>query len=199
MMAEKINMDANIKQLAYQWIMAELKNVNVVSDYYCQTRDVFETKNNRILNDLIKNNANKNKAYLISAIIGEIGNNSFDHNLGNWPDVIGIFFSYEIKNKELKIILADRGQGILKTLKKVRPKLKNDSEALQIAFKEKISGRAPENRGNGLKFVKNSVKKIKATLFFASGNGCAELNHQIKIKQTDQNIKGCLAILKIKI
>ncbi|MBU0722042.1 hypothetical protein KKA93_01110 [Patescibacteria group bacterium] len=189
----------DIKQTAYQWITAKPKNVNIIDDYYCQTRDVFEIRNNKMLNDLIKGGINENKVYLISAIIGEIGNNSFDHNLGNWPDIIGIFFGYETKNQELEIILADRGQGILKTLKKVKPKLKNNSEALQTAFTEKISGRAPENRGNGLKFVKNSVEEISANLFFASGNSYAELNHQMKIKQTNQNIKGCLAILKIKI
>jgi sensor histidine kinase regulating citrate/malate metabolism len=192
-------MTIDTKQTVYQWITAESKNVNVVNDYYCQTRDVFEIKNNKTLNELIKYGISENKTYLISAIIGEIGNNSFDHNLGNWPDVMGIFFSHKIKDQVLEIILADRGQGILKTLKKAKPELKNDSEALLIAFTEKISGRALENRGNGLKFVKNIVKEIKANLFFASGNGQAELNHQLEIKQTSQNIKGCLAILKIDI
>jgi len=192
-------MIADTKQTAYQWITAEPKDVNVINDYYCQTRDVFQARNNKILNELIKRGINENKAYLISAIIGEIGNNSFDHNLGNWPDIMGIFFNYETKEQALEIILADRGQGILKTLKKVKPELKNDLEALKTAFTEKISGRAPENRGNGLKFVKSSVKEMNINLSFISGNGQAELNHQIKIQQISQNIKGCLAILKIKI
>ncbi|MFH1838010.1 MAG: hypothetical protein ABH808_00715 [Candidatus Kuenenbacteria bacterium] len=190
-------MIADIKQLAYQWITAESKNVNIIDNYYCQTRDVFEARNKKILNDLIKHGISENKAYIILAIIGEIGNNSFDHNLGNWPDIMGIFFGYEINNKKAEIVLADRGQGILKTLKKVKADLKNDSEALQTAFTEKISGRAPENRGNGLKFVKQSIENVKLHLEFQSGNGQVELNHQFKIKQINQNIKGCLAILKI--
>ncbi|MFH1233501.1 MAG: hypothetical protein V1649_02505 [Patescibacteria group bacterium] len=190
-------MIVDIKQLAHQWITAKPKNVNVINDYYCQTRDVFETRNNKILKNLIKHGIDENKAYLISAIIGEIGNNSFDHNLGNWPDITGIFFGFKINNKKVEIVLADRGQGILETLKKAKPELKNNSEALQTAFFEKISGRAPENRGNGLKFVKENIKNIKANLNFISGNAQAELNHQVKIKQIDQNIKGCLAILEI--
>ena len=98
---------------------------------------------------------------------------------------------------ELKIVLADRGQGVLKTLKKVKPELKNDSEALKTAFIERISGRAPEARGNGLKFTKESVKKEKMYLVFSSGNARAELNKEMKIKQIDENIKGCLAILTV--
>ncbi|MBU0636758.1 MAG: hypothetical protein ABH888_03140 [Patescibacteria group bacterium] len=189
-------MTTDIKQLAYQWITEKLKNVNVVNDYYCQTRDVFETRNNKMLNNFLKQGVNENKVYLISAIVGEIGNNSFDHNLGNWPDVMGIFFGYEIKNQKIEIILADRGRGILKTLKKVKPELKNDSEALKTAFTEKISGRAPEKRGNGLKFAKESIKNINANLNFISGNAQIELNHHVKIKQIDRNIQGCLAMLK---
>lgn len=190
-------MSINIKQLAEKWITAESKNVDVVSDYYCPTRDVFEIRNNKMLKDLLKCGIDENKAYLISAIVGEIGNNSFDHNLGNWPDIMGIFFGYQINNKKAEIILADRGRGVLKTLQKVKPKLKTNSEALQTAFTEKISGRAPENRGNGLKFTKESVKNIKAHLNFISGNAQIELNSETKIKEIKQNIQGCLAILKI--
>jgi len=192
-------MIVDIKQLVYNWITAESRSVDIISDYYCQTRDVFETRNNKMLNDLMENKKKNlgDKTYLISAIVGEIGNNSFDHNLGNWPNIMGIFFAYKITDFEIKIILADRGQGILKTLKRVKPELKNDSEALQTAFFEKISGRTSENRGNGLKFVRESIKNIRANLNFISGNAQAELNHQIKIKQIDQDIKGCLAILKI--
>ena len=95
---------------------------------------------------------------LITAIVGEIGNNSFDHNLGNWPDMPGIFFSYTIRNKE--VVLADRGQGILKTLKRVRTELTNSSAAMRVAFTETVSGRYPEARGNGLKFVK-SIERLR--------------------------------------
>ena len=52
------------------------------------------------------------------------------------------------------IVLADRGLGILETLKQVRPTLKTHIEAVNVAFTEILSGRAPEKRGNGLKFVR---------------------------------------------
>ena len=191
-------MNSNIEKLAWDWITAEADKVDITSDYYCETRDIFQARLNRMIGNLLtSNNIKEEKVYLVSAVAGEIGNNSFDHNLGNWADIIGIFFAYDFIDSELKIVLADRGQGVLKTLKKVKPELKNDSEALKTAFTERISGRAPEARGNGLKFSKESVEKENMHLVFVSGNAQAELNKEMKIKQIDENIKGCLAILSV--
>ena len=191
-------MSNNIEKLGYDWITADSENVDVVSDYYCQTRDIFQARLNKMIDDLLRSdNIKTEKAYLISAVAGEIGNNSFDHNLGNWTDVMGIFFAYDFIDNKFRIALADRGQGIFKTLKKVKPELENDSEALHTAFTERISGRAPEARGNGLKFSKESVEKENMHLVFTSGNAQAELNKEMKIKRSDENIKGCLAILTV--
>ncbi|MCK5466686.1 hypothetical protein KAI56_04320 [Candidatus Parcubacteria bacterium] len=191
-------MSNNIEKLGYDWITEKSGEIDVVSDYYCQTRDIFQARLNRMIDDLLKNNEiEENKIYAISAVAGEIGNNSFDHNLGNWDDVMGIFFAYDFIDDKLRIVLADRGQGVLKTLKKVKPELKNDSEALNTAFTERISGRAPEARGNGLKFSKESIKKENMHLIFTSGNAQAELNREMEIKQIDENIKGCLVILTV--
>lgn len=37
------------------------------------------------------------------------------------------------------------------------PDLKTEQQSLEIAFERSLSGRAPEKRGNGLKFVKRIV------------------------------------------
>ncbi len=183
-----------IEQLAYDWIKAESDEVDVKSEYYCQTRDVFQARVDKMARNLFENTSEDN-AYIISAMAGEIGNNSFDHNLGNWPDVAGIFFAYEFNVPKLKIILADRGRGILATLERVKPELKDDLEALDTAFTERISGRAPEKRGNGLKFVKENIQDKKMHLTFISGNGKAELNEKMEIEKNTEKINGCLAIL----
>ena len=186
------------EKIAYEWISTKQENVDVKSEYYCQTRDIFQAKLGKMTMELLRNNSiMENDIYIISAIAGEIGNNSFDHNLGNWPDVAGAFFGYFFENGKLKIILADRGRGILITLKKAKPELKNDAEALKTAFTEKISGRTPENRGNGLKFVRENVEDKKMHLIFISGNGKMELNEKMEIKEITENIRGCLAILSI--
>lgn len=192
--------EENIEKLAHKWISAKPDQVDVRSDFYCQTRDVFQTRIDKLLrNFLNEKNIGDNRSYIISAIAGEIGNNSFDHNLGNWRDIPGIFFAYEILDSEVKIALADRGQGLLATLEKVKPELSNDQEALKTAFLERISGRAPENRGNGLKFVKENVEEMKMHLLFYSGRAQAELNAKMIVQETSEKFEGCLAILSVKL
>jgi len=185
----------DIEKLAYDWAAAKAV-ADLDNNYYCETMDVFQARLVRMLNDLLNNSdIVENKIYTISAIAGEIGNNSFDHNIGSWPDVVGIFFSYDFVEDKFRIVLADRGQGVLKTLKNVKPELKDDFDAVRVAFTERISARAPEVRGNGLKFSKESVEKENMHLVFISGNAQADLNKEMKIKQAERNVKGCLAIL----
>jgi len=190
----------NIEKLAWKWIGAKPDDVDANSEFYCRTRDVFQTRLDRMLRNLLNaKNSGEENSYIVSAVAGEIGNNSFDHNLGNWRDVPGIFFDYYFSDDKIGVVLADRGQGILNTLKKVKPELANDTEALKVAFTERISGRAPENRGNGLKFVRENVEQRKMHLDFYSGKAKAELNDDIKIDETNEKIKGCLAILNLKL
>lgn len=185
----------NIKQLAYQWMTADVDKIDVESSYYCQTRDVFEARNNKMLNFLIQNGVDENSAYLIYAITGELGNNSFDHNLGKWTGIMGVFFRYEYSKKTGLIIIADRGLGILGTLKTVVFNLNNHKDAIKLAFTKKISSRVLENRGNGLKFVKQNVINKNFYLELQSGNAKAKINHGMQIVSTDNHVNGCIAIL----
>lgn len=186
----------DIEKLGYDWITGKPDAINVVSDYYCETRDVFEARLEKMKIILSKNEKLSESRFLLSAIAGEIGNNSFDHNLGNWPNVMGIFFGYEIIDNKCVIVLVDRGLGILKTLQRVKPELNNDQDALKIAFTQIISSRYPERRGNGLKFVKNSVESKKFNLVFKSGNAGIKINKILKTAETSENINGCFAVLK---
>src|SRR3989344_8894406 len=167
-------------------------------DVYCQTRDVFQARLEK-LQSAISEIAPIETVSLITAVAGEIGNNSFDHNLGNWPDIPGIFFSYAMRNR--KVALADRGQGILTTLKRVRSELANSSEALKMAFTETVSGRYPETRGNGLKFVRSIIVKNPFSLYFQTGD--AELylkkgDDRLNIQQAKIVIKGCFAVISFE-
>ena len=65
---------------------------------------------------------------------------------------MGIYYGYNLEQRQ--IVLADRGLGILKTLQQTIPGLSGHKEALHIAFTEIVSGRAPEKRGNNLKYVR---------------------------------------------
>jgi len=189
-------MSENIEKLAWEWIVAEKQEADITNDHYCQTRDVFEARNDRMPEKLITNGMDESLAYLVYAMSGELGNNSFDHNLGNWPDIPGVFFAFSYAEKSGILVLADRGVGVLSSLKKALPALKNEKEALQIAFTKKISSRVLENRGNGLKFVKRNVFEKNLRLDFFSGNAQVSLNHEMEIVESDRTIRGCLAILK---
>ena len=95
--------------------------------------------------------------------------------------------------------IADRGQGVLTTLRKVRPDLKDDQDAVKMAFTEIISGRAPESRGNGLKFVRKIVADNKYDFLFKSGQAELRINkksHGLNINKAEIPVNGCLALVK---
>jgi hypothetical protein len=164
---------------------------------YCPNSSVFQARLPKLRNDLIKNFGDNPIFSLLIAMVGEIGNNAFDHNIGNWPDVPGLLFCFNLNKRE--IVLADRGQGILKTLGRAVPELNTDEEALNIAFTQVVSGRSPESRGNGLKFVRKVVEKTPIDLFFQSGEASLEISGystKLKIKKTIKKIRGCLVLIK---
>ena len=136
-------------------------------------------------------------ASLLTLVAGEIGDNSFAHNFGNWPDLPGVFYAYDIAKRV--IVLADRGRGVKATLQQIRPTLATDVDALKVAFTEIVSGRNPEKRGNGLKVVRNVVEKSdQIGLLFRSGIGIVTIpTHPGKmgIKMADGNLRGTYAVI----
>jgi len=186
----------SIFSTALRWASSE-QGSDPNESLYCPNSAVFQIRLMQMERELSRIRELDSTFSLIVAAVGEIGNNSFDHNLGNWPDISGIFFSYDIARKH--IALADRGQGILNTLKKVRPKLKNHKDALKMAFTEIISGRAPEERGNGLKFVREAVSSAGLDLYFQTGDVFLKLdkkNSRIDIKKAKIHARGCFAFIK---
>lgn len=165
-------------KLAKKWVLSSAPP-ELPRRFHCPDRSIFKARLSRLEYDLSQDNRLSEIFPLIVAVTGEIGNNSFDHNLGNWPDVPGAFFGYNLD--ERRIILADRGQGILKTLQRIRPGLSNHQESLKVAFTEMVSGRAPEARGNGLKFVKQVVTDNNFKLFFQSGDAVLNLSKKKRV------------------
>lgn len=180
-------------QNIWQWAQSgDPKAVH--NDQLCSTRDIFQARSVRLL-PILQKELSEGLSFLLLAIVDEIGNNSFDHNLGNWIDIAGAVLAHDEKNRI--IILADRGQGVRKTISKVRANLKNDEDALRVVFTEIISGRAPEQRGNGLKFTKKVVTENNLALTYYSGSGiCEILNGKMEIKHNNNSIPGMLAVIK---
>ncbi len=185
---------SDLVQLAKDWTTDARE---LPTQFYCSNSAVFQVRLSRLQDALVQMKVADTILSLIVAVAGEIGNNSFDHNLGNWPDVPGIFFGYDVQKRQ--IVLADRGLGVLKTLSRVRPELKTHMEALHVAFTEIVSGRAPEERGNGLKFVRQVATENPISVFFRSGDAELRLkkdNAELIITKSSINNHGCFTIIE---
>ncbi|MBI4236838.1 MAG: hypothetical protein HY696_00295 [Deltaproteobacteria bacterium] len=158
----------------------------------CPTRDVFQARLDSYYRSL-QHAQQIEAAALLIATIGEIGNNAFDHNLGQWRDQPGCWFAHTHDADIEWIVLADRGQGILASLHRVDPTLNTHQAALEAAFERQISGRAPEQRGNGLKFVRRIISgHAQRGLSCMSGDGLLSFGEQTSVLQaalqsTDQS------------
>lgn len=113
-----------------------------------------------------------NDAALVVSSIGELTNNSFDHNLGFWKDTPGCCVSWSQETRSLTFGIADRGRGIVKSLQEVLGPDKDPQVILQTAFETIISGRAPEQRGNGLKFVRKAILASSRNSLKCFSNNC---------------------------
>jgi hypothetical protein len=140
----------------------------------CASRDLFQARLDGLLRELLRSGWVADQAALLVAVLGEVGNNSFDHNLGRWPDVPGCWFGREPERDPPRFAVLDRGVGILATLGRADPGLATAQQAVDASFSRVLSGRAPERRGNGLKFVRSVVNgSERRGLVCQSGGGRA--------------------------
>ena len=169
-------------------VIAEMENCfSEHNEYFSKTRDVFLAR----LQSFIL----ETKKYLEAAIISEIGNNTFDHNFGIYSACPGGVYC-NIQYKQKYTVLADYGRGVRQSLLTVLPSISSDTEAVRAAFTMRISGRSPEQRGNGLKFVSETVQQNNWHLYFQSGSGSCSIDRNgIGFLEKEKSISGCLAIL----
>lgn len=154
----------------YSWYIGEKNQLE--ANYVSTTRDVFQVRLDGFLTGIHQQGVSLEQSALLAAVVGEIGNNCFDHNLGQWKNTPGCWFQWEGEKGGVQVWIADQGNGVFSTLHRVVPSLKTDQQALEIAFEKTISGRAPEKRGNGLKFVRNIINAHSGRgLVCLSGSG----------------------------
>lgn len=185
---------SDLKKIAHEWVQ---DHADIPKRYYCSNSAVFLAKLTSFETALMQKPGFEKLFSLVVSVVGEIGNNSFDHNIGKWPDNPGIFFGYDM-GKGI-VVLADRGIGVLQTLRQVRPKLSTHVAALYVAFTEIISGRSPERRGNGLKYVREVVTNNPINLFFTSGDAEVRLQEpkkELQITRSSILTHGCYVTLE---
>ena len=188
----------NLFRLAKEWAAAATPSPPP-TEFHCQTSSAFQARLSAFESAVRKvpELDHDGQFSLIVSVIAEIGDNAFAHNLGSWPDVPGIYFAFDANRRQVAV--ADRGVGILTTLRRVRPALPNDHEALTVAFTELISARAPEKRGNGLKYVRQVVTHNSFKLLFQSGQAALRLSDKdsaLTIIPADVPIQGTMAFLE---
>lgn len=187
------------------WALAVGDRVPRDPEEHCSTRDVFTARLDHARIVLERAPALHTITPEFIAAVGEIGNNAFDHNIGQWRDVPGCWFAWVARASEVIAVVGDRGQGVLATLRRVRPELRDDAEAVRVAFHEVISGRSPEQRGNGLKFVASVVRRSgNRSLDFASGAALVRLttrsgNLHEEWVMSEPAIPGTLAVLTVRV
>ena len=70
-----------------------------------------------------------------------------------------------------------------------------------MAFTETVSGRYPETRGNGLKFVRSIIVKNPFFMYFQTGDAQLSLKKddlELNIQQTDTIVNGCFALISFE-
>jgi hypothetical protein len=187
-------MSENIDDLLTAYNLGELEKVK--SDFFCQTRDVFRARHDRWFN-ILQKEIGVSKAGLILTIIGEVGNNSYDHNLGHWQTLPGLCF-YQEKGFAL---LFDCGRGIEASLSGAGFKFENEKSYLNAALTQRITGRAPERRGNGLKVSLEAVESLDISFYIRSGQSeynNQKMNHPYCKKASLFTNKGVLMMLDFR-
>jgi hypothetical protein len=166
------------------------------SEQYCETRDAFDGRLGRLLRAATGAGLAQDDAQLLTAVAGELGSNAYDHNLGHWRDQPGCCFGDEASERGILVWVADRGRGVLASLVRVAPYLATHQQALELAFEKVISGRQPERRGNGLKFVRTVINghadrglvTLSGNALLAFGGRGSELRSSLPLPQQEHGV-----------
>lgn len=168
--------------------LTERENVNIQEILHCRYIADFSARLGhfeRMFKNFGLNEEDTNRAVVI---VGELGNNVFDHNLGNWPtNFSGAIIAAQNyrRSKRIEMIVADAGVGFLGSLRAAYPELRNDVEAIKKGLAGH-SGWIGVQRGNGLKTVQQwTIENFHGILTIHSGSGLVEVNeHGIEAKET---------------
>ena len=178
----------------------EKYNMNIQEILHCSTRDQFDGRLGRFVSMFQHFGLDENEAKRATSLIGELGNNTFDHNLGNWPtDVSGcIIAAQNYPNlKRIQVAVGDPGVGFLGSLKAAFPELTNDIEAVKKGLGGN-SGRIGEVRGNGLRIIQNwTIDNFSGMLAIHSGEGFVQVEKDRMMEKRVNRILGTVAQIMI--
>ncbi|PJC40704.1 MAG: hypothetical protein CO042_02365, partial [Parcubacteria group bacterium CG_4_9_14_0_2_um_filter_41_8] len=85
---------SDLMRFASEWIQ---NGTEFPGTFYCPTSSIFQARLTKMEHALMQKSGFEKLYSLIVLVAGEIGYNSFAHNLGQWPDTSGIFFGYDLE------------------------------------------------------------------------------------------------------
>ncbi len=149
-------------------------NINIHEVMHCYYRDEFNARLGRFITMFKNFGLNESDAQRATALVGELGNNVFDHNLGNWPTTVSgciIAAQHYPTTHTIEIAVGDPGVGFYGSLKAAFPDVINDIEAIKLGLAGN-TGRIGEIRGNGLKLIQRwTLQNFAGIVMIHSGNG----------------------------
>ncbi len=184
---KRMHFDKRLDELNYMDVASKLatieiserENLDLHEIVHCRYADEFSARLGQFERMFRNFGLNDEDAKRALVIFGELGNNVFDHNLGNWPTnfsgSIVVAQNYP-QLKRIECVIADAGVGFLGSLRAAFPTLRNNLEAIQKGL-EGSTGRIGETRGNGLKTIQNwTINNFHGILNIHSGNGLVQVD-----------------------
>lgn len=179
---KRMRFDRILSELGYSEAKEELDkieiperdNINIHEVMHCYYRDDFNARLGRFISMFRNFGLNESDAQRATALVGELGNNVFDHNLGNWPTTMSgciIAAQHYPNTHTIEIAVGDPGVGFYGSLKAAFPEITSDIEAIKLGLAGN-TGRIGEIRGNGLKLIQQwTLQNFSGKVTIHSGDG----------------------------
>lgn len=207
---KRMHLDKFLEELTYSEFlrpfveieMNERENMNVHEIMHCEFRDDFGARLSSRIRMMFRNfGMNTDDESRATALVGELGNNVFDHNEGLWPtNVRGaiILGQHNPAKKKIEVVVADPGVGFRGSLKVLDPTLESDVAAIQLGLTG-VTGRIDEPRGNGLRVIQDwTINKFDGIVKIQSGSGLVVVSREGQDIKTVFPILGTLASFVVR-
>lgn len=171
-------------------------NLNLQEIIHCYFRDDFNARLPRFISMFKNFGLSIEESHRATSVVGELGNNVFDHNLGNWPtNSSGCIITAQNYPRfgRIEIAIGDPGVGFFGSLKAAFPEINTDLEAIKTGLDGK-TGRIGEKRGNGLRIIQDwTINNFSGYVAIHSGNGLVIVSKEGMKEYTVNKIIGTLA------
>lgn len=176
--------------------ITESETLNVQEILHCVYRDEFNLTLGRFIKMFQNFGLSEQDAGLATGVVGELGNNVFDHNSFSWPTQISgsiIAAQNYPAHKCIEVTVGDPGIGFMGSLKSAYPELKTDLQAIRKGLSGN-TGRIGESRGNGLRLIQQwTINNFSGAVMIHSGNGLVIVKKESIIERKEPKILGTVA------